>query len=214
MYLPSQFEEKRPEVLRQLMREHPLGTLVTVGRKGLSADHVPQEFDPEPAPFGTLRCHLARANPAWREHAKEAEALVIFHGPSTYISPSLYPSKQETGKVVPTYNYAVVHAYGRMRIVEDALWLRGLVDRLTRRHEAARAQPWNITDAPQDYIESMLRAIVGIEIPITRIEGKWKMSQNRAAPDVQGVVQGLASADDAEAVAVSRLVRAAHISAD
>jgi len=214
MYLPTQFEEKRPEVLRQLMREHPLGTLVTLGPKGLNAEHVPQEFDPEPAPFGTLRCHLARANPAWREHAKEVEALVIFHGPSTYISPSLYPSKRETGKVVPTYNYAVVHAWGPMRIVDDAVWLRALVDRLTRRHEAGRAEPWTLADAPNDYVETMLRAIVGIEITITRIAGKWKMSQNRPAPDVQGVVQGLASADDAQAVAVSRLVGAARIGAD
>jgi len=207
MYLPSHFEEKRAEVLRHLMCEHPLGTLVTLGPQGLNAEHVPQEFDPNPAPFGTLRCHLARANPAWREHAKEVEALVIFQGPSTYVSPSLYPSKRETGKVVPTYNYAVVHAYGPMHIVDDAVWLRGLVDRLTRRHEAGRAQPWKVADAPEDYIEAMLRAIVGIEIPITRIAGKWKMSQNRPPPDREGVAKGLAAADDADAVAVSQLVR-------
>lgn len=207
MYLPSHFEEKRAEVLRHLMCEHPMGMLVTLGPQGLNAEHVPQEFDPNPAPFGTLRCHLARANPAWREHAKEVEALVIFQGPSTYISPSLYPSKRETGKVVPTYNYAVVHAYGPMHIVDDAVWLRGLVDRLTRRHEAGRAQPWKVADAPEDYIEAMLRAIVGIEIPITRIAGKWKMSQNRPPPDREGVAKCLAAADDADAVAVSQLMR-------
>jgi transcriptional regulator len=199
MYQPSHFEEKRPEVLRQLMLAHPLGVLITLGPQGLNADHIPMEFDPEPLPYGKLRCHVARANPLWREHSKEVEALVVFQGPSAYVSPSWYPSKQETGKVVPTYNYAVVHAYGTLRVVDDPEWLRALVDRLTRKNEAAQPQPWNVADAPEDYIQSMLRAIVGIEIEVSRLSGKWKTSQNRSLADRAGVARGLSKMGDAAA---------------
>ncbi len=207
MYQPSHFVEQRPEVLRGLMEDHPLAALVTLGSQGLAADHVPMEFDPEPSPHGTLRCHVARANPLWREHRSDVEALVVFHGPGAYISPSLYPSKKESGKVVPTYNYAVVHAYGRLRVIEDAAWLRALVERLTRRFEAARPQPWSVADAPEDFIQSMLRAIVGVEIELTRISGKWKASQNRSAQDRAGVVAGLAQSQDPDAQAMAQLVR-------
>jgi len=199
MYQPSHFEERRPEVLRQMILAHPLGELITLGPQGLNADHIPMEFDPEPAPHGTLRCHVARANPVWREHRSDVEALVVFRGPSAYVSPSWYPSKQETGKVVPTYNYAVVHAYGTLRVVEDPVWLRALVDRLTRRHEAMLPQPWNLADAPEDYIQSMLRAIVGLEIDVSRMLGKWKTSQNRSLADRAGVARGLARLGDTAA---------------
>ena len=206
MYLPYHFEETRAEVLRQLIRNHPLGTLVTFGADGLNANHVPFEFDPDPAPLGTLRAHVARANPVWREFSKEVEPLVIFQGPQSYITPSWYQTKKETGKVVPTFNYIVVHAYGSMRIIEDAGWLRKFVGGLTDRFESARAQPWGIGDAPEDFIAMQLRAIVGIEIAVTRLIGKWKASQNRPAVDQKGVVAGLRESDDALAQAMAAVV--------
>jgi transcriptional regulator len=206
MYLPSHFEETRVEVLHQLIRSHPLGALVTFGADGLNANHVPFEIDPNPAPFGTLRAHVARANPVWREYSKEVEPLVIFHGPQIYITPSWYQTKKETGKVVPTFNYIVVHAYGAMRVIEDAAWLRKFVGGLTDRFEASRVQPWAVTDAPEDFIAMQLRAIVGIEISLTRLIGKWKASQNRPAADQQGVVAGLRESDDAVAQAMAYAV--------
>lgn len=209
MYLPSHFEETRVEVLHRLIREHPLGTLVTLGSEGLNADHVPFEVEAAPAPFGTLRGHVARGNPVWRDFSKDLEALLVFQGPQAYITPSWYPTKRETGKVVPTYNYIVVHAYGALRAIEDRAWLRGLVERLTNRHEAGRPQPWKVADAPEDYIETMLGAIVGIEITVTRLVGKWKASQNRPPADRDGVVRGLAGSDDADAAAMADFVRSA-----
>jgi len=206
MYLPSHFEETRAEVLRQLIRSHPLGTLVTFGADGLNANHVPFEFDPEPAPLGTLRAHVARANPVWRDASKEVEPLVIFQGPQIYITPSWYQTKKETGKVVPTFNYIVAHAYGAMRIIEDADWLRKFVGRLTERYEAARAQPWAVSDAPDEFVSMQLRAIVGIEIAVSRLIGKWKTSQNRPAADQKGVVAGLRESDDAVAQAMAAAV--------
>ncbi|HLQ27424.1 MAG TPA: FMN-binding negative transcriptional regulator [Acidiferrobacterales bacterium] len=207
MYVPSYFEETRVEVLHQLIREHSLAVLVTLGSEGLNANHIPFEIDPEPAPFGTLRGHVARANPVWRDSSKEVEPLVIFQGPQAYITPSWYQTKKETGKVVPTYNYVVVHAYGPLRVVEDRAWLRGLVERLTNRYEAARPVPWKVTDAPGDFIEKMLGAIVGMEIPITKLVGKWKVSQNRPSADRDGVVKGLREINSADAVAMADLVK-------
>ena len=207
MYLPSHFEETRAEVLRQLIRSHPLGALVTFGADGLNANHIPFEIDPDPAPFGTLRAHVARANPVWRETSKEVEPMVIFQGPQIYITPSWYQTKKETGKVVPTFNYIVVHAYGAMRVIEDGDWLRAFVGRLTARFEAARAQPWAVGDAPDEFISMQLRAIVGIEITLSRLIGKWKASQNRPAADRKGVVAGLLrESDDALAQAMAAAV--------
>ena|SRR5258706_10064656 len=203
MYLPSHFEETRVEVLHELIRRHPLGALITSGADGLNANHVPFVVDPHPAPFGTLRAHVARANPVWRDFSREVEPLVIFQGPQVYITPSWYQTKRETGKVVPTYNYIVVHAHGAMRIFEDAEWLRKFVGGLTDRFEASRAQPWAITDAPEEFIAAQLRAIVGIEIPIARLIGKWKTSQNRPAMDQKGVVAGLRESEDAVAQAMA-----------
>ena len=207
MYVPSHFAETRIEVLHQLIRTHPLAVLVTFGAEGLSANHIPFEIEPDPAPFGTLRGHVARGNPVWRDFSKDVEALLIFQGPQTYITPSWYVTKQETGKVVPTYNYAVVHAYGALRIIEDRAWLRGLVGRLTDRFEASRPQPWKITDAPDDYIDTMLGAIVGIEIHVTRLVGKWKTSQNRPVADRHGVIKGLHEIDDPDAATMANLVQ-------
>jgi transcriptional regulator len=207
MYLPKHFEETRVPVLHELIRGHPLGALVALTRDGLSANHIPFEIDPDPAPFGTLRGHIARANALWKEAAAEVEALVIFQGPDGYISPSWYPTKQETAKVVPTWNYAVVHAHGRARFVDDRAWLRGFVERLTRRHEATRPDPWHVTDAPADFIEKQLGAIVGLEMPISRLIGKWKVSQNRPAADRAGTADGLLRERGESGAAMADLVR-------
>ena len=207
MYLPEHFEETRVEVLHQLIRARPLAAIVTLGSAGLSANHIPFELSAEPAPLGSLRGHVARANPLWRDFSNDVDALIIFHGPQAYVSPSWYPTKQATGEVVPTYNYTVVHAYGRVQIVDDPRWLRGLVSRLTERLEAARAEPWHVTDAPDEFIEKQLRAIVGIEIVISKLLGKWKASQNRPVVDREGVVKGLSESNDADSLALAELVR-------
>ncbi len=201
MYLPRHFEEKRPEVLHTLLRTHPLGLLVTLNVAGeLQANSVPFVLDADPAGGpGILRAHVARANPLWREAAGTSESLVVFQGPQAYISPSFYPAKVEHGKVVPTWNYVMVQARGRLRAIEDAAWLHAFVTRLTDRHEAPRATPWAVSDAPADYIETMLGAIVGIEIALSTLTGKWKVSQNRSAADRAGVMQGLRDAGVAQA---------------
>ncbi|MDX1433061.1 MAG: FMN-binding negative transcriptional regulator [Gammaproteobacteria bacterium] len=209
MYIPKQFDEPRVEALHALIESHPLGSLVTMTGGGLEANHLPFELDPEPAPYGTLRGHVARANPVWQTYSSEVEALVIFQGAGEYITPSWYLSKREHGKVVPTWNYAVVHAYGALRVVEDRAWLRGLVERLTGRHEAGRAAPWAVTDAPADFVESMLGAIVGVEIPLARLHGKWKVSQNRPAKDRESVVEGLTAERRESATRMADLVRRA-----
>jgi transcriptional regulator len=193
MYVPAHFEENRVEVLHEAIRRAGLATLVTLNAGGLVASHIPMLLDPAPAPFGTLRGHLARANPQWKDVAAATPALAIFMGPDAYISPALYPTKKQTGKVVPTWNYVAVHATGPLRFFEDADSLLKLVTALTQRHEATRREPWAVSDAPPDYIQSMLRAIVGFEIPIASLEGKWKMSQNRTAEDRTGVAEKLAA---------------------
>ncbi len=196
MYLPAHFDEKRPEVLHALLRAHPLGLLITQSAGGeLSANSLPFILDPDPAGGpGILRAHVARANPLWREARGDVDSLVAFQGDDAYISPSFYPSKAEHHKVVPTWNYVMVQARGRLRAIDDADWLRAFVTRLTERHEAPRAQPWAVRDAPPDFIATMLRAIVGIEIVLTSLAGKWKVGQNRSAADRAGVAQGLADA--------------------
>jgi len=206
MYVPAQFRKDDVAMLHALIREHSLATLVTLGANGLVANHIPMEIDPDPLPWGTLRGHVARANPVWQSYAKDVQALAIFVGPQTYITPSWYRTKQETGKVVPTWNYAVVHAYGHLGIVEDRTWLRNLVERLTRTHEAGRQLSWSVTDAPDDFIEGQLKGIVGLEICIARLEGKWKVSQNREPTDRTGVVSGLRAAADGDSQAMADLV--------
>jgi transcriptional regulator len=207
MYSPKHFEETRIEPLHELIRAHPLGTLITLASSGLEANHIPFEVHPEPAPFGTLCAHVARANPMWQDFSADTEALVVFQGPSAYVTPSWYATKRQTGKVVPTYNYAVVHAYGRLRIIEDRDWLRGLVGRLTDRFESPRKDPWQVLDAPKDFVDNLLGAIVGLEIPIARIVGKWKMSQNRPQVDIAGIVAGLRETDGPDGQAVSEEVQ-------
>lgn len=206
MYIPAHFAEARVPVLQELIRRHPLATLVTVGPDGIEADHIPLEIDPEPAPFGTLRGHVSRSNPLWRETSAGADCLAIFTGPDVYVTPAWYPAKTETGRVVPTWNYAVVHARGPLRIIHDAEWLRALVTRLTDAQEAGRRDPWRVTDAPADFIERQLGGIVGIEIAIRRLQGKWKVSQNRTPEDRAGVVAALRERGDAGARVMADLV--------
>lgn len=206
MYLPAHFEETRVDVLQQLIRAYPFGALVTLDESGLNANHIPFEIDPEPAPFGTLRAHVARSNPVWRNFNPAVETLMLFQGPHTYITPSWYPTRQEGGKVVPTWNYMVVHAYGAMRVIEDAAWLRALVERLTRHHEAVLGTAWKVSDAPADFIEQQLSAIIGIEIPLTKLIGKWKVSQNRSQVDRDAVVRELRSSGDGVAAAMAEAV--------
>ena len=195
MYLPPHFEEKRIDVLHQLVRSHPLGLLVTQSRDGaLNANSVPFVLDEDPAGgAGLLRAHVARANPLWHEAAAQSPVLVVFQGPQAYISPSFYPSKVEHGKVVPTWNYIMVQARGTLIAIDDPAWLHAFVTRLTDRHEAARPVPWAVSDAPPDYVDQMVRAIVGIEIRLSALQGKWKVSQNRSAADRAGVARGLGS---------------------
>jgi transcriptional regulator len=193
MYLPSHFAESRPQVLRDFIAANPFGLLVTQNRAGgIDANSVPFFLDTDggDAP-GVLRAHVARANPLWANARDDADALVVFQGPHGYVSPAWYPSKAEHGKVVPTWNYVMVQGRGRLRAIEDKEWLRAFVGRLTERHERGRAAPWAVGDAPADYVETMLGAIVGIEIVLSSLAGKWKVSQNRPAADRAGVVDGL-----------------------
>lgn len=195
MYLPTVFEESRVDVLRQIIATHPLGTIVTLNDQGLQANHIPFLMESAPEPFGTLCAHVARANSLWRELSRTREVLVIFQGPQTYISPSWYPTKDETGMVVPTWNYAVVHAYGRLEAIDDKAWLREFVEKLTNTHEAGNPAPWHVSDAPAEYIDHQLSAIVGLKLTITRLTGKLKMSQNRPAQDRANVIQTLRAHD-------------------
>lgn len=197
MYLPAAFREDRLEVQHDLIRQHPLGWLVVQGEAGLVADPVPFVLDASGGGLGVLRAHFARNNPQARLLQGAGECLVIFQGPQAYISPSWYPSKQETGKVVPTWNYTAVHAWGRPTVIDDASWLRRQIGALTGQMEGERPQPWSVEDAPADFIDAMVKAIVGLEIVISRIEGKWKISQNRPVADRAGVAQGLAGSGKA-----------------
>jgi transcriptional regulator len=205
MYLPAHFAEDRVEVLHALMAAHPLATLVSHGAQGLTANHVPLHLVAAGGPQGTLQGHVARANPLWRQ-AVEADVLVIFHGPQAYVTPSWYETKREHGKAVPTWNYVVVHAHGRLRAIDDADWLLGNLEALVAHHEAGFAEPWQIGDAPPEYIEKMLSAIVGIEIEITELKGKWKTSQNQPPANRAGVVAGLRELGTDEAAAMAGLV--------
>jgi len=206
MYNPSHFRESRPEILQAAMAAHPLATLVTLNAAGLCTSHIPLLFDPTVGALGTLRGHIARSNPQWREYRPEISALAIFRGPQHYISPSWYPSKQEHGKVVPTWNYVIVEAAGPMRIIEEPEWLLANVRALTEAQEHNRPEPWSVTQAPAEYITKLLGAIVGIEIAVERLEGKWKMSQNRGEEDRKRVIEELAKLDSGEAHEVAALV--------
>lgn len=200
MYQPPHFREDRRAVQHALIATHSLGLLITAGPGGLQANFIPFLIDAAASEHGTLRAHLARANPQLQELSVVDECLVVFQGPQTYISPSLYPTKQETGKVVPTWNYITVHAWGRPQVMDHTAWIANQVDNLTRHKEASRAAAWNVSDAPEPFVAAQLKAIVGLEIPIARIEGKWKVSQNRTAVDQAGVAAGLRNAGEEAAL--------------
>lgn len=208
MYIPATNAEHRPEVMFDFIEAHPLGVLVTSSSEGLFATHLPLLLDRSRGERGALEGHVARANPQHAFPDDGREALVIFSGPDAYISPSFYPSKARDGKVVPTWNYVAVHAYGRVRYTSDPVFLRHHVGRLTAQNEAGRAAPWSVEDAPAEYVDRMLGAIVGVQVEITRLEGKWKMSQNRPAEDIDGVVAGLGAADNAGERDVAAVVQA------
>src|SRR5712671_2504786 len=206
MYQPDHYRVADLSQLHALMRARPFATLVSSGTLGLYASHLPTVLKDEP-PNGMIECHLSRANPHWKDLATGNEALMIFQGPDAYITPNWYPSKAETQKVVPTWNYAVVHAYGRPAVMQDKDWLRRHVGELTKQQEASEAKPWEVSDAPESYIDVMLRGIVGFRFEIARLEGKWKMSQNREMRDRAGTAQGLdrrGTGDDAEGAALAR----------
>jgi transcriptional regulator len=208
MYAPRHFEETRPEVLHQLVRAHPFGLLVTQDVQGeLAANAVPFLLEHDDAGRAVLRAHVARANPLWQAARRDVASLVVFQGPQAYVSPGWYATKAEHGKVVPTWNYVMVQARGRLQVHEDAPWLLSLVTRLTQRHEAALPQPWAVSDAPADFVDGMLRAIVGIEIPVDALVGKWKVSQNRSSADREGVAAGLRAQGGDDADNMSRLVQ-------
>jgi transcriptional regulator len=194
MYIPPAFLETRLEVMHGLIRTHPLAWLFSAGAGGLAATPIPFLVYPGEGENGTLRGHMARGNPQWQDLG--AECLVVFQGEHGYVTPSWYPSKPDTHKVVPTWNYVTVQAWGRPAVIEDPAWLRRLLDALTGALEQSRPLPWSPAEAPDDYLAAMIKMVVGLEIPIDRIEGKWKMSQNREDRDRAGVIQGLGAADD------------------
>lgn len=191
MYLPSHFETPDLALLHQLILAHPLGALITHGERGLDANHLPFELDAGSGEQGVLRAHVARNNPLWQEAKEGDEVLVIFKAVDGYVSPSWYPSKQAHHQQVPTWNYAVVHAHGRIRVRDDARFVRRLLASLTRVHEAAEPKPWKMADAPRDYLEAMVAAVVGIEVEITGLVGKFKLSQNKEEADRQGAANTL-----------------------
>ena len=199
MYLPKHFQETDTKKLHQLIRAHPLATIITPTPSGFDANHIPLLLDTQAAPLGILRGHVARANPIWRNLQPERETLAIFQGQSRYISPAWYPAKAETGKVVPTWNYTAVHARGILTVIEDRDQLLKILETTTAEHENQRNNPWNVSDAPSDYIDRMLNAIVGIELKIDTLEGKWKMSQNKNSQTRAGVVEGLLNEKDSAA---------------
>ncbi|HAJ13879.1 MAG TPA: transcriptional regulator [Comamonadaceae bacterium] len=196
MYLPASFRQDDLGEMHRQIRATPFALLTSAGTDGVQASHLPLLLEPDEGEFGTLYGHFARANPHWCELRGGAEGLAIFSGPDAYISPSWYPGKAEHGKVVPTWNYIAVHARGPVQLIEDRESLLQIVSRLSDQHEAGRPQPWAVSDAPDDYLAAMLRAIVGFALPIRRLEGKWKLGQNRSPADQVGVRQGLAASFD------------------
>ena len=208
MYITHQFEETRVNVMHDLIRAHPLATLVVNASSGLNGNHIPLYLSESPEPYGTLQGHIAQANPLLGQIVEGIEALAIFHGPQSYITPSWYATKKETGRVVPTWNYAVVHVYGVLSVIDNASWLRAQLDALTDQNEASFAKPWAVSDAPADHIDKIMTAIVGIELTITKMLGKWKVSQNQPAQNQRGVIAGLNERGLADLKAMAALVEA------
>jgi transcriptional regulator len=191
MYVPKHFEVTDVKVLHELIHDYPLATLVTMSESGLNANHIPMHLTATPEPYGTLRGHVARANRLLEDIHGENQSLAIFHGPNAYITPSWYETKKEHGKVVPTWNYVVVHVYGILQIVDKPEWLRAQLESLTNHNEAQFSEPWAVDDAPVEFTEKLLESIVGIEMKITKLLGKWKVSQNQPLKNKISVIEGL-----------------------
>jgi transcriptional regulator len=206
MYIPKLNEEKRLPVLHQLISSQPFASLVTLGSSGLFASHIPMVLEQDGSEFGTLKAHISRANQQWRDLPSSIDALAIFAGHHHYISASWYPGTKEHGKEVPTWNYVVVHAYGPLKRIEDPAWLRAHLEKLTDTHEANSANPWKVSDAPEDFIGQQIKGIVGLEMPIHRLEGKWKVSQNRNQTDRNAVQEELTRLNTPESLAMRKLV--------
>lgn len=206
MYIPKPNEEKRIAVLHELITSQPFASLVTLGASGLFASHIPMVLEQDGTEFGLLKAHVSRANNQWRNLPSSIDALAIFAGHHHYISASWYPGTKEHGKEVPTWNYVVVHAYGPLKPIEDPHWLRAHLEKLTDAHEASSANPWKVSDAPEDFIRQQIKGIVGLEIPIRRLEGKWKVSQNRTEKDRIAVEEGLTGLNTPESLAMRKLV--------
>ncbi len=202
MYIPNHFDEPRIDVMQALIRDYPLATIVTLSADGLNANHIPLHLADDGSQFGILRGHVARSNPIWVEFDKTLEVLAVFQAANAYISPSWYATKQETGKVVPTWNYAVVHAHGPLRVIDDADWVRNQLVAMTAEQESAFPEPWAVSDAPRDFTERLIEQIVGIEITVTRLAGKWKVSQNQPPENQSGVIKGLNECGKSEAAAL------------
>jgi transcriptional regulator len=207
MYLPTHFQESRLPVLHEFMRQHPLAWLIAQANGRVDANPIPLLLDPAQGPYGRLRGHIARANPMWKDVAAGEEVLLLFQGGNGYVSPAYYPSKKEHGKVVPTWNYSVVEARGRIAWMHDAQWLLRFVEELTATHEAGRPDPWKVSDAPADYIQQMIRGIVGFEIEVDEITGKMKLSQNRSEADRSGVIRAFQEQGDAGTAALAGQMR-------
>lgn len=205
MHVQSSFEETRTAVLHDLIRRHPLATFISAQNKEIVVNHFPLILSAHGGNLGVLNGHIPRTNPIWQKFA-EGEVVAVFQGPESYVTPSWYPSKQRHGKVVPTWNYVVVHAHGRPTAIHDPGWLIEHLNQMTDQHEAPRKQPWKVSDAPEKFVDQMVRGLVGIELPISSIVGKWKVSQNRTVEDRRGVAAGLRSAGDDQALAMERLV--------
>ena len=206
MYIPRHNEEKRVPVMHALIVSRPLATLVTLGASGLFASHIPMILEDDGSQFGVLKGHISRANAQWQDFVPTVEALAIFAGHQHYITPTWYPGTKEHGKEVPTWNYVVVHAYGPLNVIHDDQWLLTNVEKLTNIHEAGSPVPWRVSDAPEDFIRSQLKGIVGLELPIQKLEGKWKVSQNRTERERLGVIDGLAKLNTPESLAMKALV--------
>ena len=207
MYIPPAFREDDLPTIQAEMRKIQLATLVTLAPNGLIATHLPLMIDSSAGEYGTLYGHVARGNMQWQESLPEVEALAIFTASDAYVSPNWYPSKRETGKVVPTWIYTAIHAYGKARFIDDAEWLRDVVTRLTDKHEAEFTQPWKVTDAPAAYVDAQLARIVGVELPISRLEGKWKFDQRSSEPDRLGVMAGLEASSTPGNLEAARVMR-------
>lgn len=207
MYLPRHFEEQNPHLLQALIAESPLATLIVPVEGMPLVNHIPFLLDTSRGPYGTLCAHVARANPVWRHLTGKVEVMIVFHGPQAYISPNAYPSKMAHGKVVPTWNYAVVHAFGCPHIIEGREWLLAHVSAASAQFEANQVSPWRPADAPSEYIHAMLGAIVGIEVPVARLEGKFKLSQNRSDADREGVVSALSAGASGDPLSMAELMR-------